>query len=159
MSIYSKLSSLLTAANTKTGESDTTLTDAVQTLIDGYGGGGGGGGVQIASGSYTPASNTNNYEVSVDFEPEYAISITDMTDLDQNATWKNTLVLHDSAAGASIAVQTRYNNNAYGGNTTIYVPSPCSYSSTTKKFTFNRASNYAFLSGVTYQWFAWRASA
>ena len=43
MSIYSKLSSLLTAANNKTGESDTTLTDAVQTLIDGYGQGGGGG--------------------------------------------------------------------------------------------------------------------
>ena len=42
MSIYSKLSALLTAANTKTGESDTTLTDAVQTLIDGYGQGGGG---------------------------------------------------------------------------------------------------------------------
>lgn len=41
MSIYSKLSSLLTAANNKTGESDTTLTDAVQTLIDGYGQGGG----------------------------------------------------------------------------------------------------------------------
>ena len=41
MSIYSKLNSLLTAANTKTGESDTTLTDAVQTLIDGYGQGGG----------------------------------------------------------------------------------------------------------------------
>ena len=44
MSIYSKLSALLTAANTKTGESDTTLTDAIQTLIDGYGQGGGGGG-------------------------------------------------------------------------------------------------------------------
>lgn len=43
MSIYSKLNSLLTAANNKTGESDTTLTDAVQTLIDGYGQGGGGG--------------------------------------------------------------------------------------------------------------------
>lgn len=42
MSIYSKLSALLTAANTKTGESDTTLTDAMQTLIDGYGQGGGG---------------------------------------------------------------------------------------------------------------------
>lgn len=42
MSIYSKLNSLLTAANNKTGESDTTLTDAMQTLIDGYGQGGGG---------------------------------------------------------------------------------------------------------------------
>lgn len=42
MSILSKLQALLTAANTKTGESDTTLTDAVQTLVDGYGSGGGG---------------------------------------------------------------------------------------------------------------------
>lgn len=39
--VYGKLNNLLTAANAKTGESDTTLTDAVQTLIDGYGGGGG----------------------------------------------------------------------------------------------------------------------
>jgi hypothetical protein len=45
------LNSLLTAANNKTGESDTTLTDAVQTLIDGYGQGGGGTGYyNIASG-------------------------------------------------------------------------------------------------------------
>ena len=42
MSILSKLQALLTAANTKTGESDTTLTDAMQTLVDGYGQGGGG---------------------------------------------------------------------------------------------------------------------
>lgn len=41
MSILSKLQALLTAANTTTGESDTTLTDAIQTLVDGYGQGGG----------------------------------------------------------------------------------------------------------------------
>ena len=40
MSIRSKIQALITAANTVTGESDTTLTDAVQTLIDGYGQGG-----------------------------------------------------------------------------------------------------------------------
>lgn len=40
MSIKSKIQSLITAANAKTGESDTTLTDAVQTLVDGYGQGG-----------------------------------------------------------------------------------------------------------------------
>lgn len=39
--VYGKLNNLLTAANATTGESDTTLTDAVQTLIDGYGQGGG----------------------------------------------------------------------------------------------------------------------
>lgn len=42
MSILSKLQALLTAANTTTGESDTTLTAAMQNLIDGYGQGGGG---------------------------------------------------------------------------------------------------------------------
>lgn len=41
MSIKSKIQSLIAAANSKTGESDTTLTDAVQTLVDGYGQGGG----------------------------------------------------------------------------------------------------------------------
>lgn len=41
MSIRSKIQSLIAAANSATGESDTTLTDAVQTLVDGYGQGGG----------------------------------------------------------------------------------------------------------------------
>lgn len=40
MSIESKLQALLTASNAATGETDTTLTDAVQSLIDGYSGGG-----------------------------------------------------------------------------------------------------------------------
>ena len=42
MSIRSKIQSLIAAANTATGESDATLTDAVQTLVGGYGQGGGG---------------------------------------------------------------------------------------------------------------------
>lgn len=41
-SVYGKIQNLITAANNVTGESDTTLTDAMQTLIDGYGGGGSG---------------------------------------------------------------------------------------------------------------------
>jgi hypothetical protein len=41
MSIKSKIQSLIAAANTATGGSDATLTDAVQTLVDGYGQGGG----------------------------------------------------------------------------------------------------------------------
>lgn len=61
MSIYSKLSSLLTAANNKTGESDTTLTDAVQTLIDGYGQGG--GGVPIETGTFTVATKSKTYDI------------------------------------------------------------------------------------------------
>ena len=37
MSVKSKIQSLITAANAKTGKSDTNLTAAVQSLIDGYG--------------------------------------------------------------------------------------------------------------------------
>ena len=40
-SVKSHLQSLLTASNAKTGKSDTNLTDAVKTLIEGYGQGGG----------------------------------------------------------------------------------------------------------------------
>lgn len=42
--VKSKLQSLITASNTKTGKSDANLTDAVNTLLEGYGKGGGGGG-------------------------------------------------------------------------------------------------------------------
>lgn len=61
MSIRSKIQSLIAAANSATGESDTTLTDAVQTLVDGYGQGGGGGNEDAIidrslSGSYTNSS-------------------------------------------------------------------------------------------------------
>ena len=37
MSIESKINSLITAANTKTGKTDANLTSAVQSLVDGYG--------------------------------------------------------------------------------------------------------------------------
>lgn len=58
MSIKSKIQSLIAAANAKTGESDATLTDAVQTLVDGYGQGGSGSNEDAIisrslSGSYT----------------------------------------------------------------------------------------------------------
>lgn len=67
MTILQKIQSLLTAANTKTGESDTTLTDAVQTLIDGYGQGGGSGYAK-KTGSFTLAENyTYNNGVSTPY--------------------------------------------------------------------------------------------
>lgn len=63
MSIRSKIQSLISAANSTTGESDTTLTDAVQTLVDGYGQGGGGSNEDAIisrslSGSYSNSSAT-----------------------------------------------------------------------------------------------------
>lgn len=49
MTVTQKLQALLDASNAKTGKSDTTLTDAVQTLIDGFGQGGGGLPAEIES--------------------------------------------------------------------------------------------------------------
>lgn len=40
-SIKSQITSLITYANTTTGKSDTTIGDAIDSLVDGYGGGGG----------------------------------------------------------------------------------------------------------------------
>lgn len=70
MSILSKIQALITAANSKTGETDTTLTDAVQTLVDGYGQGGGDSLSSVISkidgGSFTLASDTNcqSYDIA-----------------------------------------------------------------------------------------------
>lgn len=57
MSLISKIQALITAANTKTGETDATLTDAVQSLVDGYGGG------ITPSGSVT-LTEENTYDVT-----------------------------------------------------------------------------------------------
>lgn len=68
MSIRSKIQSLITAANAKTGESDTTLTDAVQTLVDGYGQGGGVTTQPLSvteNGTYTAPSGTAYTPVTV----------------------------------------------------------------------------------------------
>lgn len=51
------INALTASANSTTGASDTNLSDAVQTLISGYGGGGGSG---VTSGTYTPASDSSS---------------------------------------------------------------------------------------------------
>ncbi len=57
-SVKSKLQSLITASNAKTGKSDANLTDAVNTLIEGYGQGGGfGGGGDIIEVDQLPTEN------------------------------------------------------------------------------------------------------
>jgi len=70
MSILSKLQALLTAANTKTGESDTTLTDAMQTLVDGYGQGGG----DDTMGQYLANTLTNYSNDTITNIPQYGFA-------------------------------------------------------------------------------------
>lgn len=76
MSILSKLQALLTAANTTTGESDTTLTDAMQNLIDGYGQ----GGEVFQTGSFTPDTNLSRLQLSFTSPISYLILLVDVDD-------------------------------------------------------------------------------
>lgn len=96
MSIRSKIQALITAANTKTGESDTTLTDAVQTLVDGYGQ----GGTTISDGIVVKARDANGYATEIDF---YGSTVQPFQFFGQNSSntawkslsninWKDTVV-------------------------------------------------------------------
>ena len=123
MSIYSKLYSLLTAANNKTGESDTTLTDAVQTLIDGYGQGGGATWTE-----FTATSTAGNTQAARDLLfPSYSTSTSvvvaallknkSVADFPNNqfvglTVFKNPIF--GSALSNAIAQASRYRNGAYG---------------------------------------------
>lgn len=62
MSIKTKIQTLIAAANAKTGASDTTLTDAVQTLVDGYGQGGG----EITDGIVVKARDADGWATEID---------------------------------------------------------------------------------------------
>ena len=129
MSIYSKLSALLTAANTKTGESDTTLTDAVQTLIDGYGGGGGGGtgASVIASGTFTPSTTATSQNVAIGKKMAQAdfmilVYADDETEVPYDTTYKGLVgvMVCDKTLG-SYDLQTDGNNKTSTGKLTYKV--------------------------------------
>ena len=74
MSILSKIQALITAANATTGESDTTLTDAIQTLVDGYGQ----GGASISDGIVVKARDANGYATEIDIYVENGIVSTSL---------------------------------------------------------------------------------
>lgn len=129
MSIYSKLSALLTAANTKTGESDTTLTDAMQTLIDGYGGGGGGGtgASEIASGTFTPSSTSTSQNVAIGKKMAQTdfilvVYVNGGTEVPYDATYKGlvAVLVCDKALGY-FDLQTDGNNKAPVGSLTYKI--------------------------------------
>ena len=68
------INALTTYVNEITGKSDTTLSDAVESLVDGYGGGGGGGAV---TGTYTLSSSSKSIDISysLDAVPTVAVLV------------------------------------------------------------------------------------
>lgn len=70
MSLTSRIQALTAYANEVTGKSDTTLSDAVESLADGYGGGGGYDGIEIVTG----ANNSVEYIFHMQEIPPYVLN-------------------------------------------------------------------------------------
>lgn len=118
---------------------------------------GGGGDYEIAAGTVTPAASVTSLTVNVGFEPEGALIYVDPYSTAQDANWKRMMVLVDRADGFAAGMIVRYNNGAYGTNTSnISQTSTGSYSD--GNYTFVRVGNYNFVSGTTYKWVCWRAT-
>lgn len=90
------INALTTYANTVTGASDTTLSDAVGTLAAGYGGGG--GGVTAATGTFTLASNfsltTSAQEIpglQLSFVPDLIFIMMERDSFEALTAWSSTL--------------------------------------------------------------------
>lgn len=148
MTVYGKLQALLTAANTKTGESDTDLTAAVQTLIDGYGQGGGGGG-SVKTGTLTLATDGKSISVTgIDFTPTHFVIFTNNADIPTNNSWHTFGYVYPTIGVAGTQI------NRYGAsnwNASARAASYCSYSNGT----ISLSANYNFVAGITYYWAAW----
>lgn len=160
MTILQKIQSLLTAANTKTGESDATLTDAVQTLVDGYGQGGGGSGeTLLASGTYTFAGG-RSLDIPVSFSGTATrvcvIGRDPATGTAQTNAWLNgNLTLSDSAPFDIFSShKTVCRRMGTSGNTGwVCTVNNCTLANST--ITCNGISGSYYPAALTYDWYIW----
>lgn len=172
MSILSKIQALITAANNATGESDTTLTDAVQTLVDGYGQGGEGGSLpsvisKIDGGSFTLASDTqaSRYTIShnLGIVPKQILLWTEDATLrdsydtlpERYIMWSSYMLLpwvHNATTSyGGVPFYIYRNTTGSSGNTGS--PSQSTSSVTSSDFSF--VSSMFYKAGLTYKWLAW----
>lgn len=156
MSIYSKIQSLLTAANTKTGESDTTLTDAVQTLIDGYGQGGGG----VASGTYTPSSDELGHTFVIGNSTFTHFLLVTTASVTGHGKRAGSLLFGDFENNIGYLIQTNSSGTSTSGLVNFIGVDQYglakSGSSVEMTATGSSSSYFAYmLSGITYNWYAW----
>ncbi len=162
-------------ANETTGASDTTLSDAVATLVEGYGQGGGGGG-SLFSGSFTPSENTSTVTISVGspYNNVLVFSHSPVTGHDTKAT--SLLYFHNvsfSASDTKLLICVTTNNGGTSQSTfrtnftgteqsggLYFIYNNCRtdfYADYTIKFkgsSSGTAYGY-FVGGIKYSWFAW----
>ena len=156
------INALTRYANETTGASDTTLSDAVGSLVAGYG-----GGSQVATGTFTADGSTSDASMNVGFEPDM-VSI--KCNLDYYTTgWagmgniiivKNVLTAHarhntTSVNGIQSSINASFDeSHPYGLSTTSY-GTYGTYSNGIFTVTNNTKNAITrFVSGVTYTWAA-----
>lgn len=152
------INALTTYANSVTGASDTTLSDAVDTLAAGYGGGGGG----VATGSFTPSADTLTYgpiDTGTDFKQiiihagANPYTGTGRTAFGVFVDFDKLLyfIVSSNAAGSSVSgvYSLSFSGNSAGGVTKSGTSfSMSSNGSATGVFNYLK-------SGITYTWYAW----
>lgn len=141
MTVTEKIQSLIAAANDTTGENDATLTDAVQTLIDGFGQGGGGGsggtlwGRPYISGSFTLAQDVTS-----------AYTVADVADVYVNYR-PVVLFWRDSVDG----IRTTHDGTLAGSHCVTVIGDDVHQNSTALAFAEDGYNTYQFSQAITFQ--------
>ena len=154
------IQALTTYANETTGASDTTLSEAVGTLVAGYGGGGGG---NIISGSYTPTENTLHPVIEIgtsNFTNFLIFCETHVTGNAVKAFGGAFVQFVDGATTGTNRLWTTTNNGGTSSNgyTQYQASSQFTKSGTTLTVPTNQDSGAHFgnfIGGLKYYWYAW----
>ena len=133
---------------------DSTDDDCVTSVTGTYEGGG--GSYEIVGGTVTLTNAASTIDVSVSFDPQYAVIHTDPYNTAQTTAWKLYISYINRVDSFAESQLVRYNNGAYAStNGAMSSTKLGTYSNGT--FTFPQLSNYTYPGGCTYTWFCWRA--
>ena len=174
-SVKQKIQGLISNANNTTGNTDATLTNAVASLIAGFGTGG--GGIQSASGEYSIAEDVASLNIDISdigFVPDLVVVYLDETGMEYTSTptkiWYLSYVpdiidMVNVGANVSIAYNRTNVGMLWRGGKGIYTQQMAStttnYVGTSTAETGIRihlarsAASYPVIAG-TYKWFAYK---
>lgn len=149
------INALTQYANEVTGKQDTTLSDAVGSLVEGYGGGAG-----VTSGTFTPSANTVDYSID-----------TGVTGLTHFLLTAHTLPYAESQNARVfgteyVDLQSGFMVNTHGNGNTVTSPNQASvfqtghsYYPTVNGTVISRAGSSGYVgflcAGIQYDWYAW----
>ena len=165
--LTTKINALTAYANTVTGESDTTLSEAVASLASGYGGGGSSG-LEYEAGTYNPSTDelptisfANNHSKAPDIVIFADVSaaasatgntLTSFTYVNVSAMFGNPLPYTASTSWAALYAYTRLASNLNGaGGAATYTRSNVTASGFEP---FAGTTSFLCRSGQTYKWIA-----